>query len=103
MPKLIPEPIQLLAPEHCAPNLPYFVSRSANNELPIYTLRKRGGNLKMTRVKKVDGDRMKLRNALKTALQVREKDCVINSVTGHIMIKGHHKPAIETFLRARNF
>ncbi|EME40148.1 hypothetical protein DOTSEDRAFT_28054 [Dothistroma septosporum NZE10] len=103
LPKLIPQPVQLLAPEKCAPNLPYFVTRSANNELPIYTLRKRGGNLKMTRVKKVDGDRMKLRDALRIALGVGEKDCVINSVTGHIMIKGHHKPVIEKFLRARKF
>lgn len=57
----------------------------------------------MTRVKKVDGDRLQLRDALRTALDVGEKDCVINSVTGHIMIKGHHKPGIEKFLRQRKF
>ena len=57
----------------------------------------------MTRVKKVDGDRLKLRDALRIALGVAEKDAVVNSVTGHIMIKGHHKPKIEKFLRERQF
>ncbi|KAK4611640.1 hypothetical protein CLAFUW4_12940 [Fulvia fulva] len=103
VPKLIPQPVQPLSPERCAPNLPYFVTRSANNELPIYTLRKRGGNLKMTRVKKIDGDRLRLRDALRVALGVADKDAVVNSVTGHIMIKGHHKPRIEKFLRERKF
>ncbi|KAG9748614.1 hypothetical protein KCU73_g7044, partial [Aureobasidium melanogenum] len=39
-----------------APNLPYFVTRTPSNELPIYTLRKRGGNMRLTRVKKIDGN-----------------------------------------------
>ncbi|SMR63829.1 unnamed protein product [Zymoseptoria tritici ST99CH_3D1] len=99
--KLIPEPVEPLNAEQCAPNLPYFVSRSANNELPIYTLRKRGGNLKMTRIKKIDGDRHILRDELKSLL--KNSDCVVNSVTGHIMIKGHHKPQVEKFLRERMF
>jgi large subunit ribosomal protein L49 len=64
-------------------------------------LRKRGGNLKMTRIKKIDGDRQILRDELKTLL--KSEDCVINSITGHIMIKGHHKPTVEKFLRERMF
>lgn len=101
--KLIPDPVESLPAEQCAPNLPYFVTRSANNELPIYTLRKSGGNLKMTRVKKIDGNKVVLRDELREMLGVQEKDAIVNSVTGHIMIKGHYKPQIEKFLRQRMF
>ncbi|CAK3963731.1 39S ribosomal L49, mitochondrial [Lecanosticta acicola] len=102
-PKLIPEPVELLPPEQCAPNLPYFVTRSRKDELPIYTLRKRGGNLKMTRVKRIDGETSVLRDELRQLLRVGAKDAVINHTTGHIMIKGHFKPQIEQYLRQRNF
>lgn len=103
LPQLIPESITLLSEDQCAPNLPYFVTRSRADELPIYTLRKRGGNLKMTRVKKIDGKREVLKDELRQLLRVPEKEVAINSVTGHIMIKGHWKPQIEKFLRERNF
>ncbi|KAK4497086.1 hypothetical protein PRZ48_011536 [Zasmidium cellare] len=102
-PRLIPEPVEPLPAEQCAPNLPYFVTRSANKSLPIYTTRKNGGNLKLTRVRKIDGDRVALRDELRKLLKVQDKDAVINSVTGHILIKGHHKPQIERFLRQRMF
>ncbi|KAI4747221.1 hypothetical protein E4T50_02467 [Aureobasidium sp. EXF-12298] len=86
-----------------APNLPYFVTRTPSNELPIYTLRKRGGNMRLTRVKKIDGSIDVLRDALQIELGVPEAECVINRLTNHVMIKGWHKPRIEAFLKARNF
>lgn len=98
---MIPQPVAPLEPSQCAPNLPYFVTRSANNELPIYTLRKRGGNLLVTRVKKIDGDRAVLKQQLKELLGRNE--VVVNGTTGHIMIKGHVKPIVEKFLKERLF
>ncbi|THZ41353.1 hypothetical protein D6C87_05792 [Aureobasidium pullulans] len=86
-----------------APNLPYFVTRTPSNELPIYTLRKRGGNMRLTRVKKIDGKIDVLRDALQMELGVPDAECVINRLTNHVMIKGWHKPRIEAFLKARNF
>ncbi|KAK5125221.1 hypothetical protein LTR85_000897 [Meristemomyces frigidus] len=102
-PKLTPEPVDPLPPTQCAPNLPYFVTRTPSNELPIYTLRKRGGNLKMTRVKKIDGKVDTLRDELRGVLGLQEKDCQVNPVTRHVVLKGHHKPEIEKFLRERMF
>lgn len=102
-PTLTPQPIEPLPEHQCAPNLPYFVTRTPSNELPVYTLRKRGGNLKMTRVKKVDGRVETLREELRGVLGVGEKDVVVNGVTGHVMVKGHWKPVIERFLRERRF
>lgn len=59
--------------------------------------------MKQTRVKKIDGDVDALRLALQTRLRVSEKECVINRVTGHVVIKGWHKNAVEEFLEARKF
>lgn len=86
-----------------APNLPYYVTRTPSNELPIYTLKKRGGNLRQTRVKKITGSIDALRDSLQQLLAVPEKECVINRVTNHVVIKGWHKPRIEEFLAARKF
>lgn len=103
VPKLIPEPVEPLAEHLCAPNLAYFVTRTPSNELPIYTLRKRGGNMRLTRVKKIDGKPEVLRDELKELLGLEEKDAVINRVTGHVVLKGHHRPKVERFLRERKF
>lgn len=101
--KLIPDPVEPLAPHLCAPNLPYFVTRTPSNHLPIYTLRKAGGNKPVTRVKKVDGRAEVLKDELRELLGLAEKECVINNTTGHIMIKGHHVSKIEHFLKQRAF
>lgn len=66
-------------------------------------MKKRGGNLKLTRIKNIDGDRMKLKLDIATALGIKKDDSAINHITGHLNIKGHYKREIETFLRARRF
>ncbi|KAI7296766.1 hypothetical protein KC340_g15297 [Hortaea werneckii] len=104
-PRLTPEPITTtpLEPTHCAPNLSYFVTRTANNELPIYTLRKRGGNLLFTRVKKVDGRREDLCEALRAQLGLKRDEVGVNPVTGHVVVRGHWRGEVERFLRERLF
>ncbi|KAI7205962.1 hypothetical protein KC352_g18231 [Hortaea werneckii] len=105
-PRLTPEPIPsppALEPTHCAPNLSYFVTRTANNELPIYNLRKRGGNLLFTRVKKVDGRREDLCEALRAKLGLRRDEVQVNPVTGHVVVRGHWRGQVERFLRERLF
>ncbi|KAF2770932.1 hypothetical protein EJ03DRAFT_269506 [Teratosphaeria nubilosa] len=101
--RLTVEPIDLLPAEECAPNLPYFVSRSRNQELPVYTETKRGGSLKQTRIKNVDGSPQALRDAVSHYLGLGEKEAVVNPVNKHIVLKGSHKPLIERFLRERMF
>ncbi|KAH9819832.1 Mitochondrial large subunit ribosomal protein (Img2) [Teratosphaeria destructans] len=101
--KLTADPVALLPAEECAPNLPYFVSRSRNNELPVYFETKRGGSLKQTRIKNVDGNPQALRDALSQYLGLEEKGAVVNPVNKHIVLKGSHKPLVEKFLRERMF
>lgn len=102
-PLLTPSPIEPLPPTQCAPNLPYFVARTTNNELPVYLLRKRGGNLKLTLVRKVDGRPEALRDELTQSLGLQADQAVVNPVTKHVLLKGHQKMAVVKFLRERMF
>jgi len=69
------------------PPLAYHVHRTASQQLPIYQLAKRGGNLHQTRIRKIEGDAESLRNEIRTALELKEELVVINRLTGHIIIK----------------
>ncbi len=48
---------------------------------------KRGGNMKLTRVKRIEGNVAALRNDLREALGLEEKDVTINQLTRHIIVK----------------
>lgn len=103
MPPLNPPPVEFLAEAECAPNLPYFITRTRNQELPVYHDRKRGGNLLVTYIKKVDGSLVALRNTIRDLLNVPEENVVMNERTRQVVIKGHYKQTIEKFLRERRF
>lgn len=67
--------------------LSYHVHRTASQQLPVYHLAKRGGNLHQTRVRKIDGDIKALKDDLQRALSIKEEHIVINQLTRHIIIK----------------
>ena len=69
--------------------LPYHVHRTASQQLPVYLLAKRGGNLHQTRIRKIDGSIMDLRNDLQQALGLEVDHITINQLTRHIIIKVH--------------
>ncbi|KAF2851239.1 Img2-domain-containing protein [Plenodomus tracheiphilus IPT5] len=81
----------------------YHVSRSVNKNLPIYTDKKRGGNLHLTLIRKLSGDIKALRDELREFLQKKADDVTINTVTNQVVVKGHHKLEIEKYLTARGF
>lgn len=69
-------------------SLEYRVSRTPSAQLPIYLLAKRGGNLKQTRVKKIEGNIAQLREDLKVALGIEEdREIQVNHLTRHIIVK----------------
>ncbi|KAE9369580.1 hypothetical protein N431DRAFT_413728 [Stipitochalara longipes BDJ] len=78
---------------------PYRVSLTPSKNYPIYTLAKRGGNMKLTKLRRIEGDVNALRNDLRQALGMDEKEVTINQLTRHIIVKGHKKPEIENFLK----
>ena len=79
----------------------YHIERSRSKNLPIYTDYKRGGNLYLTTVRRITGNSTALRDELRAFLKKRAEDITINTVTGHIVIKGHHTALVADFLRAR--
>lgn len=68
------------------PPRPYLVSRTPSLNLPVYNDSKRGGNKKLTILKKIEGDARALKDALRTELGLEEGQIKINHVTGHIEI-----------------
>jgi len=83
--------------------LPYRILRTPSNQLPIYLLAKRGGNLKQTRLRKIEGNISLLRTHLQQALGLEQKDVAVNQLTRHIIIKGWRKGEVERFLKNRHF
>ncbi|KAI1394607.1 hypothetical protein F4819DRAFT_481045, partial [Hypoxylon fuscum] len=67
--------------------LPYFVGRNNFNNLSVYQRKKRGGNLKLTLVKRGEGDLMALKQDIREALQLDQNDVSINNVNKHIVIR----------------
>lgn len=53
----------------------------------MYLLAKRGGNLKQTKIRRIEGNINVLRTDLQQALGVDEKEVVINQLTQQIIIK----------------
>jgi large subunit ribosomal protein L49 len=66
---------------------PYFITKTPSNQYPIYTLSKRGGNMKLTRIRRIEGDLTALKKDLQAALNVAEKEVTINQLTRHIIVK----------------
>ncbi|KAI0849360.1 mitochondrial large subunit ribosomal protein-domain-containing protein [Daldinia vernicosa] len=83
--------------------LPYFVARNNLNNLGVYHRNKRGGNLKVTLVKNGEGDLMALKRDLQEALQLKDNEIAFNSITGHIVIRGHVKLQVFNFLYSMGF
>ncbi|KAA8622634.1 Img2 domain containing protein [Pyrenophora tritici-repentis] len=81
----------------------YHISRSINKHLPVYTDTKRGGNLRLTIIRKVAGDLVALRDEVKDFLGNKGEEVTINHLTSHVQIKGHCKREVEEFLTARGF
>lgn len=65
----------------------YHVARTTTKNLPIYTDYKRGGNLKLTTIRKITGDLSALKEELKLYLRMKDEDVKINSLTQHVIVK----------------
>ncbi|CAJ2509629.1 Uu.00g146550.m01.CDS01 [Anthostomella pinea] len=83
--------------------LPYFVGRNNLNNLSVYQLKKRGGNMKVTLLKKGEGNLQALKQDVKDALQLPDGDVSVNSVTRHIVVRGHKRDQILNFLHTMGF
>jgi large subunit ribosomal protein L49 len=85
-PVLTPSETSIPAPAEPAPRPAFLVSRTPSQQLPVYQLAKRGGNMKFTILKKIEGDIRALKSELKSELALEDKQIKINHVTGHLEI-----------------
>lgn len=105
----VPSQATSVIPETATPaditKFPYYIQRiRPSGQLPIYTDLKAMGTLKQTRIRKISGDVHALKRELKEFLGIqKEKDCAVNPVTGHIILKGHWKSEVDGFLVAKGF
>ncbi len=81
------ELIYYAATDAIPPQQPYFIRRSSFGNFPIYHLRKRGGNLLQTVIRKTEGDVEALRAELMQEFQLGEKEVLVNQLTRHITLK----------------
>ena len=79
-----PSPPQTAA---AAQQRPYRITKTPSNNYPVYHLEKRGGNMKLTKLRKIEGDVNVLRSDLQKALGLTEQQVVINQLTRQIIVK----------------
>ncbi|KAK0649690.1 mitochondrial large subunit ribosomal protein-domain-containing protein [Cercophora newfieldiana] len=82
---------------------PYLVGRTPSNNLAVYQLAKRGGNYKLTVVKKIDGDKQALKRDIMQELGLEEDKVRVKTVTGHLELRGHLAPRVTEFLESKGF
>ncbi|KAK0738011.1 mitochondrial large subunit ribosomal protein-domain-containing protein [Schizothecium vesticola] len=85
------------------PRLPYFVSRTPFKKLAVYALNKRGGSLKLTMVKKIEGDKAAFKSALMKELRLEADQVRIKVPTGHIEVSGNYANEITSWLAKQGF
>ena len=94
-------------------HFPYSIQRTTSKNLPIYQHSKRGGNLHLTTLRKIDGNLQVLKEEIQQALKIepfvvdrkgRKKELIsINQTTRHIVLKGWRKLELERFATERGF
>ncbi|KAH8661608.1 mitochondrial large subunit ribosomal protein-domain-containing protein [Tricladium varicosporioides] len=78
---------------------PYRVLLSSSDNLPVYTLKKAGGNRLLTKIKNVEGDIEALKKDISVALGMEgHKEVVINELTRSVILKGHKPIEVKKFL-----
>lgn len=70
--------------------LQYHIHRTPSQQLPVYQLSKRGGNLHQTKIRKISGNLEQLRHDIQQALGLTDERIMINQLTRHIIIKVFH-------------
>jgi len=65
----------------------YTITRTPTRGLPVYEIAKAGGTLKLTRIRKLEGNRERLKKDLESYLEPKPSYVKINPVTGHVIVK----------------
>lgn len=80
-------------------HIPFFIQRTHTNNLPVYTVFKNQGNIKLTTIRHIRGDVQEFKNEL--AKIVSNSDIFIT--TGRVSVKGLHAEKVKLWLRRLGF
>ncbi|KAI8381332.1 ribosomal protein L49/IMG2 [Radiomyces spectabilis] len=82
----------------------YFVSRTANKGLPVYSEFKNGGTQQLTIIRRIEGNAEALKNEILPLFPDAPKDHIrINPTNNHIIIKGVYVNEIKEWLVNKGF
>lgn len=81
--------------------LPYFVRRTINKNLPVYTEFKNGRSQVLTLIRRIEGDACELRKDLLKYFS--PEDINVNLRNNHIVVKGYYPELIRTWLTKQGF
>ncbi|KAM7203170.1 Mitochondrial large subunit ribosomal protein (Img2) domain containing protein [Naviculisporaceae sp. PSN 640] len=95
-----PAPVQNPAPRGPAP---FVISRTASQNLPVYLECKRGGNKKLTLIRKLEGDRTVLAQWLAEDFGLEKKKVRVKAPTNHVELEGEYVEDVKKWLLARGF
>ncbi|XP_069684356.1 large ribosomal subunit protein mL49 [Periplaneta americana] len=85
---------------------PYFVERNRNHMLPLYLKIQGRGEIKTTKLKRIQGDIWALQDDLKCYVEKRSGKYIslqVQEVAGHINIKGDYVRIVEEWLQDKGF
>ncbi|KAK4210871.1 mitochondrial large subunit ribosomal protein-domain-containing protein [Rhypophila decipiens] len=82
---------------------PFVISRTASLNLPIYLESKRGGNKKLTLIRKLEGDRTVLAQWLAEDLGLDRKKVRVKAPTNHVEVEGQYVDEVRQWFEARGF
>ena len=88
-----------------ASNAPsYFVARTSNNGIPVYTDFKNGGTQQLTIIRRIEGDAEALKNEIVALFPDAPNNFArVNPVNNHIILKGIHMNEIKEWLIQKGF
>ena len=105
-----PERVQQIAkspsgwvpPADPIPQLPFHITRSRTNNIPVYVNVKGGGNKLVTSIRKVRGDLKELEKCVRNRIG-DEKHYQINELTNQLKVKGDYRAEISRMLKELGF
>lgn len=95
-----------IPPKEEAKNLPYFIARTRNNQLPIYLNISYRGMRKISKIKKIEGDIWLLNDLIKEHLKKTQKRYVetrVHELARFIEVKGDFVTTLCDWAYAQGF
>ncbi|KAK3312901.1 mitochondrial large subunit ribosomal protein-domain-containing protein [Apodospora peruviana] len=96
-------PVQPAAEAPSRPPPPFLVNRTPSNNLPIYLVKKRGGNKKLTLIRKLEGDRSTLAKWLAEDFNLDKGKVYVKAPAMHVEVEGDYVAQVKGWLEARGF